>query len=371
MKKHSAAGIKAHGFALSGMSVYYLSLIYCCATFVFLIVLIPLVHVFPILKESEWLVAVPSVATISILPLHIIICCFYTVILQPNMVVLKWFGMEIRRIPVSQFKTFCAVGNGREDVLCLSCYDIEEMALMQEKRLLRSSLNKHDVPFRKRRADWQDDFAREFLNYLRKKPFSQFRQRRVIMLDMHPSVQCAIRQMYPQLPYMNYTGVTSPHVSRYYDLKENKAVSFSSLGEYEVCMKPDGIHIRTKQEEISFIPAQEIKTVLRVDIFKGYDRFYPHHLPLLFITGMSEQELAAQISSRGYSGFYLNGSADQSLLAMTAATYLTLRWNQKRKDCCVMYHTEKNLNTLLTLYPHIQFNETAASWLNHSVGSQQ
>ena len=34
-----------------------------------------------------------------------------------------------------------------------------------------------------------------------------------------------------------------------------------------------------------------------------------------------------------------------------------------RKDCCVMSHTEKNLQTLRTLYTHIHINDSAAGWL--------
>lgn len=366
MQKSCNMGIKAPGFALSGVSVMYLFFIYIGAMWGLLIVLIPLVDFFPVRKECEWLIAAPSILVVVILLLHIL-CCFYTVILEPNMVTLKWAGIPVRRIPASRFKTFCAVGNGREDILCLSCYSINEMANMQEERLLRSFLDKHDVPFRKRKADWQNVFAGEYLNRLRKSPFSIFKERDVVMFEMHPALQYLIRQMYPQLPYRNYTGVTSYHVSRYSGARENQAVCFPlQLGEYEVRIETDGIHICNKKDEVSFVPAQQIKTVVRVDVFKGYEKYYPHHMPLLFITSMSEEELATQTTSRGYAGIHLGDTTNQALLAMMAATYLTLRWNKSHKDCCVLYHTEKNLNALQTLYPHIYINDIAAAWLQDS-----
>lgn len=366
MQKSCNIGIKAHGFAFSGAAVMYLFFLYIGAMWGLMIALIPLVHFFPVLKEYEWLFAAPTILVPAILLLRML-CCFYTVILEPNMVTLKWFGIPVRRIPVSRLKTFCAVGNGREDVLCLSCYSINEMANMQEERLLRSFLDKHNVPFRKRKADWQNAFAKEHLNRLRKSPFSIFKERDVVMFEMHPSLQYLVHKMYPKLPYMNYTGVTSYHVSRFNSVRENQAVCFPlQLYEYEVRIEKDGIHICNKKEEVSFIPAQKIKTAVRVDVFKGYEKYWPHHMPLLYITSMSEEELAEQASSRGYGGFYLDTSANQALLSMTAATYLTLRWNKSNKDCCILHHTEKNLNALQTLYPHVHINDIAAAWLQDS-----
>ena len=366
MQKNHNTGITAHGFALSGAAVMYLFVIYIGVMWGFLIALIPLVHFFPVLKEHDWLTILPSLLIVVILLLHIL-CSFYTVVLNANSVMIKWFGITVRKIPVARFKVFCAVGNEREDVLCLSCYSINEMANKQERRLLRSFLYKHDVPLRKRRTDWQDSFAREYLNHLRKSPFSIFRERDVIMIEMHPALQYAIRQMYPQLPYRNYTGVTSYHASRFGSFPDDRAVCFpSQLHEYEVHMEPDGIHIRTKKEEISFIPAQQIKTVVRVDIFKGYEKYYPHHIPLLYISSIPEEELALHTASKGYGIFRLNIPTGQSLMAMTAATYLALRWTKKKKDSCVVYHTEKNLAAIQSLYTHVQFNNIATCWLNNS-----
>lgn len=366
MQKSCNIVIKAPGFALSGASVMYLAIIYIGVMWGILITLIPLVFFFPVLKEYEWLITAPSILVVAILLLHIL-CFFYTVILEPNMVTLKWFGIPVRRIPISRFKTFCAVGNGREDALCLSCYSINEMANIQEKCLLRSFLDKHNVPFRKRKADWQNVFAREYLNRLRKSPFSIFKEQNVVMFKMHPALQYLTCQMYPQLPYTNYTGVTSYHVSKYNSIRESQAVCFPLQHyEYEVRIETDGIHISNKKDEVSFIPAQQIKTAVRVDVFKGYEKYYPHHMPLLFLTSMSEEELATQTSSRGYAGIHLCDTTDQALLAMMAATYLTLHWNKSHKDCCVLHHTEKNLNVLQTLYPHIHINDIAAAWLQDS-----
>lgn len=366
MQESCNTRIKAPGFALSGAAVMCLYFIYMGVVLGLLLIFFLLAHFFPALKEYEWLIVAPSILVAVILLLHLL-CSFYTVILEPDMVTLKWFGISVRRISAAKFKTFCAVGNGREDVLCLSCYSVNEMADMQERRLLRSFLDKHNVHFLKRRADWQNSFAREYLIKLRNSPFSIFRERNAVMLEMHPALQYAIWQMYPQLPYMNYTGVTSYYASKYDSVRENKAVCFSlQVYESEVHIQTDGIHICNKEDEVSFIPAQQIKTVVRVDIFKGYNKMYPHHMPLLFVTCKSEEELAAQTVNRGYAGIHLGDMTNQALLAMMTATYLTLHWKKNNTDCCVVHHTENNLNALQRLYPHIHFNDIAATWLQNT-----
>lgn len=366
MQKSCNTEIKAPGFALSGAVGTYLALIYLGLMWALMIILIPLGHFFPFLKKYNPY-TILTILYIIIILWHIP-CYYYTVILEPNMVTLKCFGIPVRRIPVTRFKTFCAVGNGREDILCLSCYSVSEMADMQERRLLRNFFSKHEVPFRKRNADWKDSFAREYLNCLRKNPFPTFKERDIVMLEMHPALQYAIRQMYPQLPYMNYTGVSLNQVPKYDGIRENRAVCFPlHFYDYDAHIQLDGIHICNKNDEIIFIPAEQIKTIVRVDIFKRYEKYHPHHIPLLFVTCMTEEALAEQPTSVGYAGIYPGNTDNQTLRAMTAATYLALHWNKDHTDCCIVPHTENNLNALRTLYPHIQINEIAATWLEDSV----
>jgi hypothetical protein len=368
MQKANYIGIKARGFALSNATAFYIFFMYTGMMFCLLLIIIPLIHLFPTLTGCACLLAIPPILLFVTLLLYAL-CYFYTIIIEPDVVIQKWFGIEVRRIPISRFKTFCAVGNKREDVLCLSCYSVEEMAQMGERRLLRSLLNKHSVPRRKRKEDWQDDFAKEYLNHLRASPFSIFSERDVIMFAMDSALQYSVCQIYSNLTYKNYTGVTSHCAPRFSVHKQNEAVCFGiQRYEYEVHMDVDGIRISTlKGREECFIAAQKIQTVVLVDIFQGYNKYYPHHIPLLFITSMSEEELAAQVSSKGYGELCLGESASQGLLAMIAATYHTLHWNRNDKDCCIIHHTENNWLTLQTLYPHIHINDIAATWLYDSV----
>lgn len=363
MQKSNSNSIKVHGFALSGAGIFYLYFVYTGAAFALIIFGAPLMNLLPVIEDIELLSVLPALVVLVIFFLHFL-CCFYSVTLEPDVVTLKFFGITIRKIPVSKFKTFCAVGNEKEDVLCLSPYSIDEMADMEEKRLLRSFYYKHNVPFRKRKESWKIDFARDFLNRVRRSPFGAFVKKNIVMFRMHSAVQFSVRKMYPQIPYENYTLTVSPF-SR---TNEDEIISYPmQVGIRKIYMQPDGIHIFNNKKDVAFIPALQIKTAVRVDIFREYDKYFPHHIPLLYISDMSESELAEHRTSRGYSGFKLDKSDNQALLAMTAATYLAGTWRIARKNSCVIHLTKKNLETVQTLYPHVQFNDISSCWLNNSL----
>jgi len=355
--------LKARGFALSGVWPLYLWLIYLTAMLGLLILVIPLVYFFPVLKEAGLLIIVPEILLVNML-LMWLLARFYVVVLDPDMITVRWCGITMRSLPVSKLQLFCAVGNDREDILCLACCSVEEMAQRQEKRLLKSFLRKHDVPLRKRRADWQASFAREYLNSVRIDPLGIFKKHGIVMFEMQPAVQYLIQDLYPQLPYRNFTGVNSCYTSRFSGVKTNLAVCLTvQFYEYSVDLKPDGIHLSTKKEEVSFIPARQIKAAVRVDLFKGYEKYHPHHMPLMFLSCLSEEELAAQASKEAYGMIREDLPNLQALLAMMAATDRVLRWRIEQKDGCTLHYTENTLQTVRRLYPDIPINDIVANWL--------
>lgn len=355
--------IRDRGFLFSGANVYYLGIAYIVLMFLMMLILTPVMQYFPELAGIEWLTDIPLIITGGVFLLYVF-GLFYTVTLKEDSVILKWMGIPVRRISVSGFRMFCAVGNGRENVLCLSPYSTDEMAAKQEKRLMRSFFHKHAVLRQKQKSGWQDGFSRQYLNHLRKNPFGRIKERNVIMFRMHPSSQYAMRKMYPQLPYMNYTGVTGDKKLRNSGFSENQAVCLrSKFQEYEVHMESGGIHVRNIHEEISFIPAEQIKTAVRLDVFSEYRKFYPHHIPLLYITSLSEEELAEHSLSRGKGVFRVDIPFEQAHMAMTAASCLAQRWTGNDKNACALYHTDENLKIIQTLYKHVHINDISGGWL--------
>lgn len=359
MENKTPPKIKVLGCSISGIYLAYLSFIYIGIMFAFVLALIPLTALFPSLKEQGWLGIVPSAIILLMLIFHETFC-FYSVNFYSDKIILKWFGIPVETIPLSEFKLFCAIGNDSEDVLCLSRYSIEELAEMNEQKLLRGIFTKHEVDFRKQNANWQTNFAKEYLLRSRRSPFGIFRKKDFVMFDMHPSLQHALKKTLPQIPYKNLTNVRTLHISQFSEIPKNEVMCFGlQMHKYYFHMKRDGIHIETAKKEISFIPAEQIKTAVRVDSFMGYNKYYPHHIPLLFITTMSEKELA----DLPFAKLGTNEADDPTLLAMNAAHHLAFRRSKNKKDSCVIPLTKQNLDILRARYPDVQIIETASNWI--------
>jgi len=372
VKKSAISGIKARGRAFSFDTSFGLILLYFGANMALIVLLLPLLQLFPELRK--YAEALPLIICLLVTAGFLLLVLFHlnTVILTPDTVYVKRFGMVVRSFPVSSFRLFCAVGNGREVILCLSRCSSDELVQMQEKRLLRSALNKHNVPLLKQSENWRDVFVQEYVNRLRMDPFRALKQRDFVMLEMHPALQYSIRKMYPQLPYRNYTGINTRYVPRFSMIAKDRAASFDvRFFTYNFSMENDGIHIISGKEELFCIPAQQIKTAVRVDVFRYNEQNVPQHMPLLYITAMTEAELATHPAAKSHSCSHSCGGSDQALLAMTAATYLARRWDKRKADSCVLHHTKENLEALQTLYPHIHINEIGANWLDDTEGSVQ
>jgi len=358
MQSHQGK-IKAPGASLSDIGL----VAYLGASLVGVYLLLPLMFFFSAL-QYDWLVIVLISLPLDIFALHVIFS-FYSVVFLQEAVCLMRFGKVVRRIPISRFRLLCAAGNEREDYLCLSCYCEEEMVQMQEQRWLRSFLHKHDVPFLKRKARWQGDFVSAYLNRLRRG--RTFRERGVIFFQMDVGLQQTLRQLYPQLPYRNYTQVTSPYVPPFWGVDENQAVCLAPTAQTcRVQLRPEGIRIFSGKEEKCLLPAEKLCTVVQVDVFPAYSKLFPHHMPLLFVTDLTQDQLAAKAAGGGHSGVCLGQPVNRELRAMTAATYMAWHWTPAQKNCCVLHRTQKNLQTLQEMYPHLQLNGTATAWLEET-----
>ena len=109
MRSHNTSTLKTRGFGLSEVSVFYLGTIYIVAMWLWLLLLSPLAHFFPFIKNRDWIVALPHLLIIALLILHLL-SSFYTVTLTENMVVLSWLRIPLRKISVDTLRLFCAVG---------------------------------------------------------------------------------------------------------------------------------------------------------------------------------------------------------------------------------------------------------------------
>ena len=299
MRSHNTSTLKTRGFGLSGVSIFYISIIYIASLWAWLLLLIPLTHFFPLIKNNDWIVALPCLLVSVLLVLHLL-SSFYTVTLTENMVVLSWLCIPLRRLSVDTLQLFCAVGNEREDVLCLTSRTIEEMALLEEKHLLRNYFTKYDVPLLKKKADWQDALAKKYLNRMRRSPLGIFRDRMMLFMTMNPVVQHQIHNLYTQLPYKNYTGITGYKVNAFFD-NTTAPCFWMPIEPCSVKIQEDAVILYTQKEEKRRFLLRDIKTIVRVDIFKSYDRMFPHHVPVRFLSVYAPEELlpaARQLAAR-------------------------------------------------------------------------
>lgn len=357
MKDANVSRLKIRGFGLSDAAINYGVFLFLAAQFALILVMVPLVRFFPAMGNSMWLMILPYGLIPTLFVLYLL-ASFYTVILDPEQIVLTWMGIPVRRIPVSQIRLFCAIGDNREDILCLTARSLDELASRREAKLLRCYFTKYEVPLRKRNANWRESFAREYLNALRKHPFGIFQDPRTIMMPMQAPIQYLIYNLYPEIPYKNYTDMTACH-----SIKENIAPCFPlQLQEYRVDLREDGIRVSAGKKQRFCIRAQDIKTVVRVDVFTSYAKFFPHHLPILFITKMTEEELAAKAPKnlRGSNADLLPNC--QTMLAQAYATDLSMRWTARKTDSCTLHLTETNVNRVRTLYPHAHWIDLSDSW---------
>ena len=247
MRSHNTSNLKTHGFGLSCVSVFYISIIYIASIWAWLLLLIPLTHLFPLIKNNDWIIALPWLLVLGLLVLHLL-SSFYTVTLTEKTVILSWLRIPLRRLSVDALQLFCAVGNEREDVLCLTSRTIEDMAFLEEKHLLRNYFTKYDVPLLKKKADWQDALAKKYLNRMRRSPLGAFRDRNTLFMTMDPVVQHQIHKLYAYLPYKNYTGITDYKATPFFD--KTKAPSFRM--EIEPCsveIQEDAVVLYTKKRD--------------------------------------------------------------------------------------------------------------------------
>ena len=299
-----------------------------------------------------------------------------SIILDEDQIKIKWFGIITKTISVSDLKMFCTVGNQYGSMLCLSGCSVSELADKQERWMAGSFFHNSEVPYRKQNPNWQDIFARDYLLRLQKKTFQRFREPNVWMLEMNPTLQCLIRQRYPELLYKNYALEYEKNTRDF--IKKNEKYAFClevQRHKYKVHMEEKGIHLTIPEKEIMFIPADQIRTIVRVEVFheqlfrEKEKCSFPYYIPLLFLTGLSETQLAEQAPNKEIGDLCQEETIKQELLAMTAASHIVQKWNKSMKDCCVLYYTEKTLERVQTLYPHAQLNELAAGWSAEAEGT--
>ncbi len=343
MKHTEPFRLKVHGFGRSVRSFVYLCIAYPMLHLLVAILMIPLLHFFPQLRQySDW-ISLWVLVPMTLLLLLIITEALSWAVITNEGITLYWLGIPLRRIPLSDLALFAAVSDDMDDALCFTSYSIEEMAAMQEKRMLKGFFTQHDVPFRKRHSDWQDSFAKDFLNHQKKSMRGLFQDKRIIMTDFTPELVYILRSLFPNMTYRNYTSVTPSYT-----------------------MQSDGIHLLREKNEMFCLQAQDIKTVAVVDTLRPYSKTTPYRLRILLVSSLTERELAERAPKRLFGADADAFHNNTRLLAMRAAARETALWTIRHTQFCPICGTAKNLSDLKRLYPHAQWIDLSESWLENN-----
>ena len=353
MNDESKISVKTWGCGQSQASVMYSCLLGYGSMLAWILLLLPLKHFWPIIQDHNWIVVLPPLLIFSLWVLHLS-SAFYKVTLTKDTLVLSWMHIPLCKMPIDKLCLLCAVGNEREDALCLTTRTVEDMAQLEEKHLLCNYFTKYDVPLIKKKADWQDALAKKYLMRLWRYPFRIFRDQTTLFMPMDTVVQHQIRKLYPQLPYKNYTCITGKQASLYYDKSKVPCLA-RPLEDFSVDVQEDAIVLYTKKEEKRRYLLRDVKTIVRVDIFWPSNKYFPHHCPLLFLSVHSLLDATQE------------GAAEERLFQVyQTATKEARRWTVKKDDCCNLPYTPEIVSRLRAMCPDAQWIDISEGWLNNT-----
>ena len=129
--------------------------------------------------------------------------------LVPEGIALSVFGRTFRTYPAEELRLACFVDKGTYQesnvFLCVSCHDIEALALLRKQTLQKNFYTRTNIPFRQRKNDWQRTFAREFLRQQTRILPWAIPEKGVFYMVATQERKALIEQMYPQLPWEDLT----------------------------------------------------------------------------------------------------------------------------------------------------------------------
>lgn len=127
----------------------------------------------------------------------------------------------IFQIPAEEIRAICfmEIFNGKEyiRVIGISPLSIKTLADRREQELLKNPLSKYNVPIRKRNPEWQELFAREYLNkIINAFPFVNL-QKGILWISYCPERLDLLQRSYPQAQVIRFKR---QHVSNKQKIKE-------------------------------------------------------------------------------------------------------------------------------------------------------
>lgn len=315
----------------------------------FLVAMLPMSDAVLLVWLGIWLLYFLAVLAIPV--------CFDRVIF-PEGVQIRVFNKPIRHIPVSEFKILCAVGEGKAHYLCLSGWNVEELAQRRESILQKGVFTRHELPFIKRSPDWEKRLAREYLMNPRK----ILRNPSILWLPFDPVLVIYLRRMYPQLPYVDLrSGGTNPF-SMY-------PANQIPLTNQQYRLDEAGVHIldASAKREHKCLDFRQIKTILRVDRFVNMSKVEPGHGSYLVVSQKSIPELAQHGKKMRWHKWkkqiveQMPEAEEMYAAEFHFSGFFTRNW--RTTTDCHFVHTPELEQQLRNLCPHARWVDYSQKWL--------
>lgn len=330
------------------------SLLFLCTILLMFPLSALLKKLFPLIDTDIWFIlsAVPFV----LYYVGNILFAFYKAEFTEDRLILSWCGVRLKTIATEDLRLLCTVGDEFYDFLCLTCHTPQDLAQAEESDMVRSFITKDEVPFLKRKANYPDILARKRLLRLSKQPLLLLRKEKALCIPMDLILLQQIRELYPQLPYKNYSE-RKRYSKPYYGSKKYQLCLEAIHAYYTPEFTDDSIALYRGANVKRTIPLSTVQSIVRVDLFIANRRNGPNYLPLLFLSKLSIEEMAQKSKY-----FHASASYKAYKYAYSHAKY----WTITTPDCCNLPCTEAVIDQLKVLCPNAQWLDFSDTWLSDS-----
>lgn len=274
------------------------------------------------------------------------------------------FGKKpIWGIAASQLQFIALVGNDTEAALCLSAKTIDELAALREKQLLKNWLSKDEVPLRKRRPEWRETFAKEYMLYaFRKSQFTVRRKSGLIMVPANITLLSCIRALYPGVPYYAMTNQPRPNSA-----ESANRTHIPGTMEHYARIHPEGIHIDHFKKEVGFMKGEHVQTVACFTHFELDARSHTFRVvPVLMVCSITPEELAESVPKTLYGAETTRLGMDMETMATIYCYHRYHKWSEQNKWMCPLLDTQAIRQQLQEYYPHAQWIDLSDRWMKNS-----
>lgn len=313
------------------------------------------------LNPPEWVLIVFLIVWILCLFAVSLVPLYYDLVFFPEGIQVRFLGRVVQQIPISEMKLLCVAGNDTVRDLCLSAWDVEELARRREEKLLKGYFTRHDVPFSKKQPGWQARFANEYLLKPSGRILNFHTRSPILWMAFDPVVVIYLRRLYPQLPYEK--------------LCKNLPVQFfmdpgDQIPHYTERFRIDekGVHILGgfSKEECRLFPAERIQTIFRVDRFVQDSKAEPAHASYLVVSELSLAELALRGKQKRWNQWKKQLIAQlPEAEAMYAAEFhfsVLFTWNWRKSTECHFFNTPETEAKLRQYFPHARWVDYSEQW---------